>query len=148
MGAPAALGNGPPPRAVRLGGRGDRPTDAPRVGRQPDGGLAPVSGRLRDHPWAPPAFTLASGTETDEEVRCQRCPFRPAPSSPSPSRRGRRHGHRLLPTRAGRRSRCGVPAVRGALPIVTGARGAAGPCPPQCWGCSPRSGEEESAEPR
>lgn len=87
-GCSCSPGERPPPRAVRLGGQRDWPMDAPRVGRQPDSGPAPIGGGLCDHPWAPPAFTLASGTEPDEEVRGQRCPFRPAPSSPPPSRQG------------------------------------------------------------
>ncbi|RLW01169.1 hypothetical protein DV515_00008213, partial [Chloebia gouldiae] len=58
--------------------------DARRLGRQPDSGLAPA----RSSGTTLGLLQLARGRAPGEEVRGQRCPFPPAPSSPPPSMRG------------------------------------------------------------
>lgn len=121
--------------------------DAPRLGRQSDSGLAPVSGGALGPPLG------SSSLHADLREGARRGGARPAPSPPTCPilTANLEAGDTARPPPAphtnGQRSRCGVPALRGALPIATGPRGAAAPRPPQCWGCSPRSGEAECTAP-
>lgn len=129
MGAAAPLGTGPA-RAVRLG-------DAGRVGHsETAAGPGATPGLLRPSRWPEPDEVRGSAVLSH---------------LPHPHRHPRGGGHGAATAGShpnGPAGQLRVPAVRGALPIATGARGATAPRPPQRWGCSPGSGEAESAEPR